>query len=215
MSIKSDVIREVFRIRKKPDVIRELFNVELDDLEREYQAGKREALCVAIAHCLYLKKQPPEWARKDFCDAVLWGVGPWENDFGHRRKEESDKDRSRMLMAVDLFNRVEALREENPVDPALFEKVGEEFNVSPATASALYYNKEVREVAVNRNATSAYNQMMNDEVGPNADVQTKDAWLKQNIDRFAAVRDSIYSAVFKQRPRKSKSVISKKIRSKI
>jgi hypothetical protein len=182
-------------------------------LEREYLAGKKEALVVAVYYCLSEKKEAPDWVTDAFSNAVLNSSGPWEDDFGKRGKERFIKTYSKHLdwlnWAERLFDWIEQRRKEKPVDTALFELAGKEFNVSAGTASVVYYSKEVRRSVVFSRASSASRQLRKNEIGLDVDTESYLDRLVEDIERHH------YEAVFRRRPRKSKRVISKKIRSKI
>jgi hypothetical protein len=188
-------------------------------LEREYLAGKKEALVVAVLYCLSEKIEAPDWVTNNFLNAVFNGSGPWEDDFGKRGKERFIETYSKHLdwlnWAERLFDWIEQRRKENPVDAALFELAGKEFNVSAGTASAVYYSKEVRRKVVLSKTNSAIRQLRKNEIGLDVDAESDDVWFTQNLDRLEDIGRRHHEAVFKRRPRKSKRVISKKIRSKI
>src|SRR5215472_1227697 len=105
-----DIIEECEDIRRRCEC-----HYDLGDLEREYKCGdgKKGALPLAVAVCLRDNIEVPEWARDDFCLAVLAGKGPWEQSFGHRRKDDGFSKRHdkflRQIKTVgkDLFNWIE------------------------------------------------------------------------------------------------------------
>jgi hypothetical protein len=140
---------------------------DLQDLECEYRGGdgKKEVLPLAVAVCLRENIKVPEWARDEFCWAVLAGMGPWEKDFGHRRKDDGFSRRFWKLrrqidkIGKSLFNWIEEQRKENPVDPNLFDKAGKKFGVSAGTASALYYSKEVKAAVTSSRMALAVDQL--------------------------------------------------------
>ena len=196
---------------------------DLLDLEREYRGGegKKEGLPLAVAVCLRDNIEIPEWARRDFCVAVLVGMGPWEKDFGHRKKDDGWTRKFYKLRrqidtrGKDLFNWIENQRKDSPVDPALFEQAGNEFKVSSGTAKQLYYSKEVRRAVAIQRMICDVEKLERDEIGPHADQETRTMWASQNRDRIIGIERYHCAAVLKPLPRKSKRVISKKVRPKI
>src|SRR5262249_29881355 len=72
----------------------------------------------------------------------------WDDVFGRPlakgKSHEAERRRWRIGMAV--IGRVKELHSQGePIDPALFEKVGKELNVSGGTARRYYYDEEIAE----------------------------------------------------------------------
>jgi hypothetical protein len=183
--------------------------------EAEYRAGKKEALPKIVAYCLVHKKDPPDWAKKAFITACYFGEGPWESDFGRRpKRKDTMKSVKQILKSEAVYDRVEELRKTSTVDPALFELVGKEFNVSAGTASALYYSPATRGAIADRDADRVIDQAMVAEIGPDADNEARVRWWEQNAERIQEITDHTYRAAHEKRPRKPKRIISKKSRRK-
>ena len=196
---------------KEPDEFEHL----LQTWEREYQGGKKEVLPKIVAYCLHRKREPPAWAKSAFIKACLFGKGPWESDFGRRPKRMNFAKRLKRARRSEApYDRVEELRKTNPVDPALFERVGKEFKVSAGTASALYYSPATRGAIADRDVDRAISQAMDNEIGPNADDRAKSLWLEQNAERIGEIVEHTYRAADEKRPRKPRRIISKKSRRK-
>jgi hypothetical protein len=191
----------------------------LERLERRYREGEKLALPKLVAFCLAKEMKIPVWARRDFVRACLFGHGPWENDFGNRPKRKNlGKLVVRARKAEAIFDRVEELRKEYPVDAALFERVAEEFHVSAGTVSADYYSDRTRGAICDRNADREINQLMDKEIGPNwrEDSDAMGLWYERNSDRVAEIEDRWFD--WYQNPprtRKSGKPISKKSDEKI
>ena len=97
----------------------------------------------------------------------------------------------------------------------MFERAGNEFKVSAGTASQLYYSKLVRHAVATDRMISDYRELMKSEIGPDPDEETRDAWGFRNLDRIIEIERCHHAAILKPAPRKSKRVISKKVRRKI
>jgi hypothetical protein len=180
--------------------------------EAEYRAGKKETLPKIVAYCLAHKKDPPDWAKKAFIKACLLGEGPWESDFGRRPKAKIINFR-KLREREALYDRIEELRKTNPVDPALFERVAKEFKVSAGTASNIYYSSATRGAIADR-AYDVIGQLMDAEIGPDADDETRNLWWEQNAERIQEIIDSHHKAAYAKRRRNPRRIISKKSRRK-
>ena len=120
----------------------------LDALERRYAKGDGFALLHAIRICANHDLVIPRWAAMAFIkgfDAVLnCRTNSWGGAFGrpYPKGMHIAKARQRRLLRFQVYNRVNEILASNPrtpVDEALFELVGDEFDIGKTLCSKLYY----------------------------------------------------------------------------
>jgi hypothetical protein len=121
---------------------------KLDALERQYANGDGFALLQAIRVCANHDLVIPRWAAMAFLkgfDAVLnCRTDSWDGAFGspYPKGMHIAKARQRRLLRFQVYNRVKEILASNPktpVDEALFELVGDEFDIGKTMCNRLYY----------------------------------------------------------------------------
>jgi hypothetical protein len=120
---------------------------ELETLERQYAAGDRFALLHAIRVCANHDLVIPLRAALAYIrcfDAVLTcRTDAWDDAFGRPYPPGMHiaKARQRRQLRFQIYNRVQAIlrSERTPIDEALFERVGDEFDIGKTLCNKLYY----------------------------------------------------------------------------
>ena len=120
------------------------------DNQREYCGGEKRALIRTIVTCSQFNVKLPAWAREAIVKAYLSIPESWDDVFGRPVEVAKGKsvaaERRRRRIGVAVIRRVTELHARGePIDTALFEKVGEEFSVSGGTVSNIYYDEQIVE----------------------------------------------------------------------
>jgi hypothetical protein len=157
-----------------------------EDLERDYSAGKKQALIEAIALGAFMDVALPTWAREAIIEACFESrPQSWDDVFGRplAKGKSAKAARRRRSKEMAVIGRVKELNSQRkpklPIGAALFRKVGKEFGVSGGIVSKIYYDKqaagrfEIRKLEAEVKA-----------LGPDADEDTVADWLRQNIHRL-------------------------------
>jgi len=154
-----------------------------EEAERDYRAGKKEALIEAIAVCALMDVALPTWVREAIIAACLESKPQsWDDVFGRplaKGKSAAAKQR-RNSIAMGVIGRVRELNSKGePIGPALFRKVGKEFGASGGTVSNIYYDKQ---------ATARFEnlklQVELKALEPDVSEDMVADWLRQNIHRL-------------------------------
>lgn len=127
------------------DTAAEITAQRLVELELMYQAGVSHAPLCAIQEAISYGIPLPLWAANAVSDAIqAWSsaaVKTLDEAFGVRRPKNWDQTaaRNRHMRADAVVDQVDQLRRTKPLAEELFEEVGEQFNVNPATVKRWYY----------------------------------------------------------------------------
>lgn len=131
-------------------VRQELLPDTFEVLRANFEGGNERALMLAIRNCAEYGVPLPEWVSAAYIkayDAVSGAaVKSWDDVFGAPYPKGTQlaalRKRRRLRFAVRSAV-AEILREhpQTPIDEALFERVGERFNIGKTLASDLYYMK--------------------------------------------------------------------------
>jgi hypothetical protein len=129
---------------------RELTPYWLDIIKIQFDGGDDFALLLAVGICALNGWLMPDWVADNFLQRFELvrssQVKSWDEAFGKPFPEGVHLDRLRRdrVMIPAVWSRIRHLREtENiSVGDALFERVGEEFNVGKTKCKELYYQVE-------------------------------------------------------------------------
>jgi hypothetical protein len=121
------------------------WNTFFDDNERDYRGGEKRALIMTISMCSRFNLRLPAWAREAILKAYISPPKSWDDIFGRPlakgKGHKAVQRRQRIEMAV--IGRVRELHAQGePIGPALFKKVGKEFDVSAGTIRDINYDKD-------------------------------------------------------------------------
>lgn len=120
----------------------------LEEQRQLFENGDRFALMLAIRVCANHDLPLPEWVSRAYIrafDRVLnYHSKSWDEVFGNPvpKGVHLSALRKRRKLMFGVFNRVHGLLSASPdmpIDEALFEKVGKEFNIGHSLASEYYY----------------------------------------------------------------------------
>ncbi len=125
---------------------------DIERLEKAYAKGNKRALFDAISYCADFDLVMPAWVSRAFIEGwfkvVFCGVGSWDEAFGKpypkgKHLGEMQKDAEARF---GILSRVEELRADEgaALGDDLFERVGQEFNMSKTRANRLYYEAKKR-----------------------------------------------------------------------
>jgi hypothetical protein len=116
----------------------------LEKGRERYEQGDKAQILYCLEYCISNNLFPPAWLNQAFSDAYLEGrlykVKSWDDVFGRPlpKGKHLKTARRNMEIAWDLFWRVRELHDAGaPIDKRLFEKVGDEYDVSGTVASEL------------------------------------------------------------------------------
>jgi hypothetical protein len=128
----------------------QVLEVFFDDNERDYRGGEKRALIMTICVCSRFNVKLPAWARKAIVEAYISLPKSWNDVFGRpvvvAKGKNVEAERRRRRIGTRVIGRVRELNSQGePIGPALFEKVGEEFGVSGSTIKGIYYDEEMVE----------------------------------------------------------------------
>ena len=124
----------------------ELATLALDDLCDRFDSGDNVAALQALRACGQYGVAMPDW----LVDALFRATNQWfslrvrtlDEAFGVElpKGKHLDRLRERQKLRVEVFNRIEALRNEGcSVSEALFDIVGREFGIRKTKCGELYY----------------------------------------------------------------------------
>jgi hypothetical protein len=117
----------------------------LEILKQRFEGGDKSALLYAVYHCLLMKRPSPEWLRLAFLDAyqahARFEIRTWDEVFGPPvpKGTHLKTRRQHAELRVRLLERVRELG--GPIQPDLFDRIGEELGIGATTASSLYYDE--------------------------------------------------------------------------
>lgn len=120
----------------------------LDECRSRYEGGEKLELMRAIRICANHDLVMPEWLWKGYITAFDTVMGAraksWDDVFGMPWPKGTHLNavRKKRELKFSIWNGVRGICErspETPIDVALFERVGKEFNIGKTLASEYYY----------------------------------------------------------------------------
>jgi hypothetical protein len=151
----------------------------VEERQRQYQAGEKWALLDAADLCARTAMPMPQWLAQEFCDRYmvwyLFKMRSLDEAFGVERKgmRIEDKARRAMLMPRVSLRVVELHAQGVPVDPNLFDRVGEELEISGGLANSIFYDRNNHWLAFFRAQLKFY---VNRNLRRNTPHQICDIW---------------------------------------
>jgi hypothetical protein len=132
---------------------------ELDALEQRFLAGDRYALALALRDCAAHALPMPDWVADAYIrgfDAVhTYQADSWEQLFGPviPKGKHLLKLRREFEQSIAVYLEVQRRHEQGgrePIDDALFESVGEKFDLGKTTVAKYYVEEKRRMDAMQR-----------------------------------------------------------------